>query len=53
MGNAMIDIHLSFFWSVTLFFRNFQRTFMVAYGCSKISQNVIGDAKIAIGLSFS
>ena len=52
MDDAKSGIHLAFSWSVTQFFRNFQVTFIVVYGCFKISQAALGIAKIDVGLSF-
>ena len=49
---AKIAIRISFPWSVTQFFHNFQVTFMVVYRCFKISEIVMGIAKIAIRISF-
>ena len=53
MGIAKISIRLSFPWSVTQFFRNFQVMFVVVYGCFTISHFLMGIAKIAISISFS
>ena len=52
MGIAKIAIWLSFSWSVTQFFRNFQVTFIVVHGCFKISQIEVGIAKTTIRISF-
>ena len=52
MDDAKAGIRLSFPWSVTQFFHNFQATFQVVYSSFKIFQTVMSDAKVAIRLSF-
>ena len=53
MTDAKIAIRSSLSRFVTQVFRNFQVTFMVVYGCFKISQTLMGHDKIAVRCCFS